>query len=723
MKQPLPLTKPWSVLLLILFLSVQFPPFTTGVKAAQGGPDAYGYTWKDSNEPGGPTYQWIDITTTGTQVTGLGDDNFAGPFGFIDGFQFYWYFPSQVWIGSNGYLSFSGNNFASPFPFTIPNTTAPHNFIGAFMADLNFDGAGNPGTCYYRNTSDTIVISWINVPFWIQGTPSFSGSNSFQIVLVRSDRSITFNYQSRTGSTVGDDIAIGIENITGQVGLQHSVDLYPPTTYSVKFYYPTSTTYQAVDGGVHWNMEEDNAGIFVKRYSAVPVSTNVKNFGNQPISSINVSANINHPTATGMSGTGMVSSLFPGSDTTYTYPTPLIPTNAGIYTMISQVSGIVGDLVASNNLLQSKIIAVDTQGTQIPMEYHDGTPDLGGISWSGGSGGIGYYMRPAFYPCQINGYRLMIASDPNMDGCHLRIYDDDGPNGSPGTLLDSIYAGPASYVVGTNSLIPTGNSGIIIPSGGFYVLWTMPGNAVITLARDATPPISLRSFEHLGGTWAPCRFRYSEDYFLGVSVGWAAFEDIQAQRIVAPLANQLLRTPTPVQVRVQNSGSTTNSQPIELGYRFSVEPPVFHTVPASSIFSGDSLAHTFSTPLTSGILRSGTLCYWVNMPGDMFAGNDTLCINVTYQPNVGWSEVDSRARDWNLYPNPARDHTRILGMNDFVLGDRWVLTDALGRSVFPGLVRESEQQIRLDLSPLSPGMYRVYSLEVPGRALPLWVQP
>ena len=56
--------------------------------AAAGGPDAYGYTWKDSNEPGGPAYQWIDITTTGTQVTGLGDDNFAGPFGFIDGFPF-----------------------------------------------------------------------------------------------------------------------------------------------------------------------------------------------------------------------------------------------------------------------------------------------------------------------------------------------------------------------------------------------------------------------------------------------------------------------------------------------------------------------------------------------------------------------------------------------------------------------------------------------------------
>ena len=484
--------------------------------AGQGGPDAYGYTWKDSNEPGGPAYQWIDITTTGTQVTGLGDDNFAGPFGFIDGFQYFWYYPTQVWIGSNGYLSFSGNNFASPFP-TIPNTASPHNFIAGMMSDLNFAGTGNPGTCYYRNTSDTIVISWINVPFWTIGS-SFIGSNSFQIVLVRSDRSITFNYQSQLGMTQGDDITIGIENITGQLGLQHSKNIYPLGGYSVKFYYPTTTTYQAVDGGVHWNMEEGNGGVFVKRYSTVPVLTNVKNFGYQPLTNFSVSATISHPTALGMSGTGQIAGLSPRTDTSYTFNTPLIPTEPGIYNMVSQVGGIVGDLVATNNLLRTKIIAIDTSGTQIPMEYHDGIPAMGGISWNGGNGGIGYYMRPAFYPCQINGYRLMIASDPMANGCHLKIFDDDGPNGGPGTMLDSTYASPSSYVIGVNSLIPTVGNPINITRGGFYVLWLMPPGGSVALARDNTLPISNRSYEYVGGTWEPCRFRFTEDYFLGVTV-------------------------------------------------------------------------------------------------------------------------------------------------------------------------------------------------------------
>lgn len=687
-----------SCLLLFVLAPIAF--------AGQGGPDAYGYTWKDSNEPGGPTFNWINITTTGIQVTGLADDNFVGPFGFIDGFQYYWYYPNQVWIGSNGYLSFSGNNFASPFP-TIPNTASPHNFIAAMMSDLNFDGTGNPGTCYYRNTADTIVISWINVPFWIVGTPSYIGSNSFQIVLVRSDRSITFNYQTQLGSTQNNDITIGIENITGQLGLQHSKNVYPPTGYSIKFYYPTTTTYQVVDGGIDWNMDEGNGGMFVKRYSTVPVVTNVKNFGNQPLSNISVSATISHPTALGMSGTGQIASLIAGTDTSFTFSTPLIPTDPGIYNMISQVGGIVGDLVASNNLLATKIIAIDTSGTHIPMEYHDGTPDLGGISWSGGSGGVGYYMKPAFYPCQINGYRLMISADPMANGCYLKIFDDDGPNGSPGTMLDSVFASPVSYVVGANSLIPTSGTPITIPSGGFYVLWIMPPGGTIALARDATPPISNRSYEYLGGIWAPCRFRFTEDYFLGVSVRWANFEDVSAQRIVSPPANSLLRTPTPVQVRALNMGSNVNSQPIQLGYKFSIEPAVYHQVPASAIFSGDSLTHQFSTPISSGTLRSGTLCYWVNMNGDMFAGNDTLCINVTYQPSVGFSEVDDRSASWNIFPNPANDHTFVLGLNEQTLPLEWEIWDAVGRKHAVEMTFESESRARLNVSGLPPGFYHL----------------
>src|SRR3989304_9358336 len=85
-----------------------------------GGPDAYGYTWIDSNEPGGPTYSWFDISVIGNPVTGLGDDNIIGPKPLGGFFQYYWYQVDKCWIGSNGYLSFGNSGqLASPFP-TIP---------------------------------------------------------------------------------------------------------------------------------------------------------------------------------------------------------------------------------------------------------------------------------------------------------------------------------------------------------------------------------------------------------------------------------------------------------------------------------------------------------------------------------------------------------------------------------------------------------------------------
>src|SRR5262245_24907774 len=76
------------------------PPTAPGARQptiiqGNGGPDAVGYTWRDSNAPGGPTFLWVDINGS---VANLGHDNVLGsiPIGFD--FPFYGQTFKNVWI-------------------------------------------------------------------------------------------------------------------------------------------------------------------------------------------------------------------------------------------------------------------------------------------------------------------------------------------------------------------------------------------------------------------------------------------------------------------------------------------------------------------------------------------------------------------------------------------------------------------------------------------------
>jgi hypothetical protein len=90
------------------------------LNAANGGPDAFGYTWKDSNEPGGPIPIWLDTNANSIRVLNLGDDNSVGMFDMVWNFRYYLGTYHSIKIGSNGWVSFDNiGNIAHCFP-TIP---------------------------------------------------------------------------------------------------------------------------------------------------------------------------------------------------------------------------------------------------------------------------------------------------------------------------------------------------------------------------------------------------------------------------------------------------------------------------------------------------------------------------------------------------------------------------------------------------------------------------
>lgn len=485
-----------------------------------GGPDAYGYIWKSNTHTvSPPAYSWFDISTIGTPVTGLADDNFVGPFA-CTGFQYYWTPQTQFWIGSNGYISFAPQNIASPFPASVPLTSGANNFIAPMMADLNFTGTGNNAACYYYANADTICVSFINVPFWINNTAGYTGSNSFQVILNKVDKSITFNYLSTSLGTVTTlDNLVGMENNSGNLGLAARIDVLPTSLSTFKFYYPSTVTYAVTDGGMEWNMNNQNAGVFIEAMGdSLELIASVKNYGNQALAAFSVRDTIkNSSGVTLLTDLSTSSALAPGVSDSILFNNKFKAPAAGIYSFSAAVTGITGDMVSTNNWIQQKIVAINTTTNSMSLDYSDGVFD-GNLGWNGGNGGVGIYVKPPIYPVKISGSRFNIASNNTSTvGFHAMIFDDDGAGGGPGTLLDSVFVAPSSIALNVYTTVPAANQNLIINSGGVYLLWLMD-SAEIRINTDNTPPISGRTFEVLSGGWSPYRERLTEDFLMGLNI-------------------------------------------------------------------------------------------------------------------------------------------------------------------------------------------------------------
>ena len=658
-----------------------------------GGPDGYGYTWVDSNDPNGPAYNWIDIETVDNLISGLGDDNIIGSFP-IPTFAYYWYSVSSLSIGSNGYIAFSNpQNIASPFP-TIPNAGGANDFIAALLSDLTFTGSNNPGRCYLDNHSiDSTVISFVDVPFWQQAFPSYTGSNTFQIILSTIDSSITFQYKSMSGVTNANDITIGIESVAGSIGLQHSQDTYPTSLYAIKFTPPSvSNASPVTDVAANWNDNNQNKGIFLSgNGDNYIMKSNVRNVGNQSVGSFNLVSDIYSGFgAPIVSNTAVVNGLNASLDTTIIHSNTFSPT-PGVYTFHSNCT-VAGDINTTNNNIQQEIVVLDTTQNSINLCYAQNLlgATLPGINWSGGNGGIGVYFEPSFYPAKLTASNFGI--DVTGSSFTAKIYDDDGPNGSPGTLIDSVFVDSLSVVTGWNN-VPL-NSPHIINNGGVYVLWYMNGNT-ISLSRENNPPISRQTYEVLSGFWSTYRDYQTEDFFISIDIEKLPFaEDIGV--------SQILNTSTfnSLQIEIANYG-LNDVNLFDVSYKVTGYPGITTEVVSSNLIAGSSMNYVFSTPFSA---PAGTIeiCSWTSHSLDMQLNNDTSCIWTTIL-NIEDDEYTS----FVVYPNPSsgvffitniENNSKILSVKIFDLSGKIIYLKDSSK-----LVAESDYKV--DLKDHKKGVY------------------
>ncbi len=196
-----------------------------------GGPDAFGYTFQDSNEPGGPVYAWEDIAASGTLIADWTsyDDGYAGPIPIGFAFNYYGTDYSELFVGTNGFLSF-GRGYGTIPGGTLPQSGNPNNDIALFGGDMYLYNYGNVSAVYYQTLSNPtrFVVQIVNLHYCCgQNTP-----HTLQVILSpNGDIQAQYRLLNSTSSSY-----VGIENATGTDGLSYGATLLD--NLAIRYYYP-----------------------------------------------------------------------------------------------------------------------------------------------------------------------------------------------------------------------------------------------------------------------------------------------------------------------------------------------------------------------------------------------------------------------------------------------------------------------------------------------------
>lgn len=194
---------------------------------AAGGPDGGGYYYQDSNEPGGPTYAWVEISGIGTALTGAAwtatgsyqaDDEGYASIALPFAFPFYGKRYSTLYLDANGQVGFAP--FGTPTftgPVAIPSAAYPDNRIDIFHTDLDLGMLAPTGggiVYYYHDIANArFIVEYKDA----QRYGNLGPAGTFQVMLYeRGDILVQFQAVHVTPNYMG-----GIENHDGSAGLAY----------------------------------------------------------------------------------------------------------------------------------------------------------------------------------------------------------------------------------------------------------------------------------------------------------------------------------------------------------------------------------------------------------------------------------------------------------------------------------------------------------------------
>jgi hypothetical protein len=486
--------------------------------------DTFGYYYIDSDTsaPGAPVFNWVSIYNRGTRITGLADDNVKGPTPIGFNFKYYWVTRNNLYVGSNGYISFD-DDFLSALPFqALPSCQRPNNIIAPLMADLDFS-AGTPSCWYWTNAADSFIVEFDSVQFWSTG-----GLATFQIILCRSDSSITFQYLTVQGSPSGgwssaNCNTVGIENSLGNVGVQYLKDGLPAgnqlhDNLAIKFFKASVAQPDMHDVRVVNAMNKRSGAIFLHPGNSLNVWTRVENSGNAYEDYYPVYAWItDQQDSTVYVDYEELTCRIPGMVDSLMFVNTWMPANTGRY-YLKAMTALTGDICPENDTMQ---VEANVVSNNAPLQYESGSNT--GYAWDRPAGFANQFVPPS-YPWSVRG-AMIYASAPSPTNVMVKVFDDNGSGNSPGDVLaqaDMTVSNPNWYGVQFPDPIVT------IYDGAFFIGATS-SVANLSFGMDTIPPFSHRLWEYTG-TWSPSRFSLNRDVCIR-SLDYAGTEELPKNNV------------------------------------------------------------------------------------------------------------------------------------------------------------------------------------------------
>ena len=182
--------------------------FRVTARSTGSGPDQYGYTWAEVQSP----YQ----TAVNASQISLGDDTVSRALDIGFPFTYYGEQFTQLFISSNGFISFLPNQGpACCNGQASPNTSTPNGIISAYWGDLN---PSQGGTIWHKLQGNApnrqFIVEFVNVP-------QAGGSHpvTFSVTLHEGRGDFEIQHRSCVARNDRANYATGFENRDGTDGL------------------------------------------------------------------------------------------------------------------------------------------------------------------------------------------------------------------------------------------------------------------------------------------------------------------------------------------------------------------------------------------------------------------------------------------------------------------------------------------------------------------------